>query len=161
MHQTSAALLNLQYQVLKNFHLTDIAVCNNLWYRHCILFPAFDDLKSIQIYTYTYIYSGKKHSWLERGSTEWFIVLNSYPAAECDYQIQQSNFYFNFPSNDGARIKLFKQWQPNRNIYTLATGWQQPNNRIQTVAPEPLQPNKGTCLMSTKKLAKTSNLVYY
>jgi len=69
----------------------------------------------------------KKHSWLEKGSTEWFIVVNSYPSAECDYKIQQSNFYFNFPSNNGNRITLFKQWQPNENIHTLTTGWQQPN----------------------------------
>jgi len=71
-------------------------------------------------------------------------VVNSYPAAECDYQIQQSNFYFNFLSNDGNKIKLFKQWQPNKNIHPLAIEWQQPNNSIQIVAPEPLQPNKAT-----------------
>jgi len=47
-------------------------------------------------------------------------VVNYYATAECDYQTQQSNFYFNFPSNDGKRIKLFKQWQPNKNIHTLA-----------------------------------------
>jgi len=49
--------------------------------------------------------------------------MNSYPTAKCDYQIQQSNLYFNFPSNDGDKIKLFKQRQPNKNIHTLATGW--------------------------------------
>jgi len=49
MHQTSAALLNLQCQVLQNFHLLEITLCNSLWHRHCILFPTCDDLKSIQI----------------------------------------------------------------------------------------------------------------
>jgi len=49
-------------------------------------------------------------------------VVNSYPTAECGYQIEQSNFYFNFPSNDSDRIKPFKQWQPNKNIHTLAIG---------------------------------------
>ena len=92
----------------------------------------------------------KKHSWLEKGSTEWFIVVNFYPTAECDYQIQQSNFYINFPSNDGDRIKLFKQRQPNKNIHTLAIRWQQPNDSIHIVTPVPLQPNKATWLMSTK-----------
>ena len=77
-------------------------------------------------------------------------MVNSYPAAECDYQIQQSSFYFNFPSNDGDGIKLFKQCQPKKNIQTLAIGWQQPNDSIQIVAPEPLQPYKATWLMSTK-----------
>ena len=77
-------------------------------------------------------------------------MVNSYPTAECDYQIQEPNFYFNFPSNDDDRIKLFKQWQPNKNIDTLATGWQQSNICIQTVAPEPLQPNKATWLKSTQ-----------
>ena len=77
-------------------------------------------------------------------------MVYSYPTAECDYQIQQSNFYFNFPSNDGDRIELFKQWQPNKNIDTLAIGWQQPNDSIQTVAPELLQPNEATRLMSAK-----------
>jgi len=67
-----------------------------------------------------------------------------YPTAECDYQIQQSNFYFNFPSNDGDRIQLFKRWQPNDNIHTLAIRLQQPNDSIQIVAHEPLQPNKAT-----------------
>ncbi len=71
-------------------------------------------------------------------------MVNSYPTAECNYHIQQSNFYFNFPLNDGDRIKPFKQWQPNKNIDTLATGRQQPNSSIQIVAPEPLQPNKAT-----------------
>jgi len=71
-------------------------------------------------------------------------VVNSYPTAECDYQTQKYNFYFNFPSNDGDRIELFKQWQPNINIHTQATGWQQPNESIHVVAPEPLQPNKAT-----------------
>jgi len=89
------------------------------------------------------------HSWPERGSTEWFIVVNSYPTAECDYQIEQSNFYINFPSNDGDRIKLLEQWQPNINTDTLAIGWQQPNKSIQIVATVPLQPNKATWLMST------------
>jgi len=46
--------------------------------------------------------------------------VNSYPAAECDYQIQQSNFYFNFPSNNvielnssnsGNLTKTFTHWQ--------------------------------------------------
>jgi len=45
----SAALLNLQCQVLQNFHLTEIAISDGLWHRHCILFPAFDDLNSMQI----------------------------------------------------------------------------------------------------------------
>jgi len=49
MHQTSAVLLNLQCQVLQNFHLTDIAIRGSLWHRHGILFPTFDDRKSIQI----------------------------------------------------------------------------------------------------------------
>jgi len=53
-------------------------------------------------------------------------VVNSYPLAVCDCKIQQSNFYFNFPSNDGERITLFKQWQPNKNIPALTTGWQKP-----------------------------------
>jgi len=35
-------------------------------------------------------------------------VVNSYPSAECDYKIQQSNFYFSFPSNDGDRITLIQ-----------------------------------------------------
>jgi hypothetical protein len=49
--------------------------------------------------------------------------MNSYPTAECDYQIwEASDFYLNFPSNDGDIIKLFKQWQPNKNIQTLAIG---------------------------------------
>jgi hypothetical protein len=48
--------------------------------------------------------------------------MNLYPAAECDHQIQKSYFYLTFPSNDGDRIKLFKQWQPKKNIHTLATG---------------------------------------
>jgi len=34
------------------------------------------------------IYPGKKNNWLEMGSAEWFIVVNSYQTAECDYQIQ-------------------------------------------------------------------------
>jgi len=54
------------------------------------------------------IYPGKKHNWLEMGSTEWFIVVNSYPTAESDYQIQQCNVYFNILLNDGDRIKLFR-----------------------------------------------------
>ena len=70
--------------------------------------------------------------------------------AECDYQTQQSNFYSNFTSNDDGRIKLFKQWQPNKNTDTLAVGWWQPNDSIRIMAPEPLQPNKATWLMSTK-----------
>ena len=74
----------------------------------------------------------------------------SYRTAECDYQIQQSNFYFNFPSNDGNRTKLFKQWQPNKHIHRLAIGRQQPNESIQIAAPESLQPNQVTGLMSTK-----------
>ncbi len=77
-------------------------------------------------------------------------MANSYATAECDYQIWQSNFYFNFPWNDDDRIKLFKQWEPNKNIQTMATEWQQPNNSIQIVGPEPMQPNKATWLMSTK-----------
>ena len=64
--------------------------------------------------------------------------------------IQQSNFYFNFPSNYGNGIKLFKQCQLKKNIQTLAIGWQQPNNSIQIVVPELLQRNKATGLMSTK-----------
>ena len=84
------------------------------------------------------------------GSTEWHIVVNSYQTAEGDYQIQQSNVYFHFLLNDGNRMKLFKQWQPNKNIHTQAIGWQQPNDSTQIVAPEPLQPNKATWLMSTK-----------
>jgi len=44
----------------------------------------------------------------------------------------------------------YSEWQPNKNIHTLETGWQQPSNSIQIVAPEPLQPNKATWLMSTK-----------
>jgi len=84
-HQTSAALLNLQCQVLQNFHLMDIAICGSLCHRHGILFPTFDDRKSIQILIS--IYPGKKHSWLQKGSTEWFIVANSYPTAECNYKI--------------------------------------------------------------------------
>jgi len=88
------------------------------------------------------------------GSAEWFIVVNSYQTADGDYQIQQCNFHFNFPSNDSDWIKLFKQWQPNKN--TLEIGWQQPNDIIQIVTPEPLQPNKATGLST-----KLSNLVYY
>jgi hypothetical protein len=42
--------------------------------------------------------------------------VNSYPTAECDYQIEQTIFYFNYSSNGGDRIKLFKQWQPNNHI---------------------------------------------
>jgi hypothetical protein len=79
-------------------------------------------------------------------------VVNSYPTAECDHQIQQPIFYFNFPSNDGDRInplnaelnpichllallggativvvsrlrvKLFKEWQPNKHIHIMAIG---------------------------------------
>jgi len=59
-HQTSAALLNLQCQVLQNFHLIEIAICDSLWHRQCVLFPTFDDLKSIQIQIC--IYPGKEHS---------------------------------------------------------------------------------------------------
>jgi len=60
-------------------------------------------------------------------------VKNSYPAAEHDYRIQQSNFYINFPSNDGNRIKLFKQWQPNKKHshtgnWMTATKWQYSNS---------------------------------
>jgi len=118
MHQTSAALLNLQCQVLQNIHLTEIAICDSLWHQHCILFPTFDDLQSKQILIC--IYPGKKHSWLEKGSTEWFTVVNSYQTAECDYQIQQSNFHFNFPSNNATELnssnsgnltKTFTHWQ--------------------------------------------------
>jgi len=82
---TSAALLNLQCQVLQNFHLTDIAIHGSLWHRHGILFPIFDEFKIIQILIR--IYPGKKHSWLAKGNTKWSIVVNSYPSAECDYQI--------------------------------------------------------------------------
>jgi len=49
MHQTSAALLNLQYKVLQNFHLSDIAIHGSLWHQNGMLFPTFDDRKSIQI----------------------------------------------------------------------------------------------------------------
>jgi len=49
MYQTSAALLNLQCQVLQNFHLTETAILDSVWHQPCILFPTFDDLKSIQI----------------------------------------------------------------------------------------------------------------
>jgi len=49
LHQTSAALQNVQYQVLQNFNLTDIAICGSSLHRHGILFPTFDDHKSIEI----------------------------------------------------------------------------------------------------------------
>jgi len=49
LHQTSAALQNVQYQVLHNFHLTDIAIWGSSLHRHGILLPTFDDHKSIQI----------------------------------------------------------------------------------------------------------------
>jgi len=58
--QTSAALLNLQCQVLQNFHLTEIALLDSLWHQHCILFPTFDDLTSTQTQICTY--RGKEHS---------------------------------------------------------------------------------------------------
>jgi len=47
-------------------------------------------------------------------------VVNSYQTAECDYQIQQSNFHFNFPSNNATELnssnsgnltKTFTHWQ--------------------------------------------------
>ena len=63
VYQTSAVLLDPQCQVLRNFHLTEIAIHDSLWHWHCILFPTFYDLKSIQIKIC--IYPGKKHSWLE------------------------------------------------------------------------------------------------
>jgi len=68
--------------------------------------------------------------------------VNSYPTAEFDYPIQQSNFYFNIPSNDGNRIKLLKLWKSNKNMGTLAIGRQQPNDNIQIVTLELLQSNK-------------------
>ena len=83
MHQTSAALIDPQCQVLWTFHLTDIAIRDSL-YQHCILFLISDNLKITQILIC--IYPGKKHSWLEKGSREWFTVVNSYPTEECDYQ---------------------------------------------------------------------------
>jgi len=148
MHQTSAALLNLQCQVLQNIHLTEIAICDSLWHRHCILFPTFDDLQSIQILTC--IHPGKKHSSLGKGSTEWFIVMNSYPTAECDHQIQQSNFLSNFPSNNATELNSSNSGNLKKQSHTLSIGWHQPNSSTQIVAPEPLQPNKATLLMSTK-----------
>jgi len=90
LHQTSAALQNVQCQVLKNFHLTDIAIWGSSIHRHGTLLPTFDDLKSIQIKIC--FYPGKTHGWLEKDSTEWFIVVNSYPKAECDYQIHAPHF---------------------------------------------------------------------
>ena len=126
VYQTSEALLDPQCQVLRNFHLTEVAI-----HAHCILFPTFYDLKSIQIIIC--IYPGKKHSWLEKGSTEWFTVVNSYPTEERDYQIQQSNFHFHFPSNDGDRInysnsgnlaKTFTHWQLDySNQMTVFKSW--------------------------------------
>jgi len=40
--------LFLQCPVLQNFHLTEIAIHDSLWYRHCNLFFIFDDHKSTQ-----------------------------------------------------------------------------------------------------------------
>ena len=77
MHQTSAALLNLQCQVLKNLYLTETAIHDSLWHWHCNLFPTFDDLESIHILICNY--PGKKNSQLEKSRIEWFIVVNSYP----------------------------------------------------------------------------------
>jgi len=76
-----------------------------------------------EVYIYKYVFiQVRGTAWLEKGSTELFVVVNSYPTAECDYQIQQSNLYCNFPSNDGDRIKLCKRWQPNKKIHILAIG---------------------------------------
>jgi len=43
-------------------------------------------MDSIIIIIIIIIYPGKKHSWLEKGSREWFTVVNSYPTEDCDYQ---------------------------------------------------------------------------
>jgi len=57
------------------------------------------------------------------------MVLYSYPAAECDYQTQQSKFYFNFPSNDGDRLN----YSNRGNLTTSLTHWQLDDSNQTTV----------------------------
>ena len=54
MHQTSAALINPQCQVLWTFHLKDIAIHDSLWHRRCILFL---HLKILKLYKYEYLFT--------------------------------------------------------------------------------------------------------
>jgi len=54
MHQISAAQLNLQRQVLQYIHLTEIAICDSLWYWQCTSFATSDHLQSIQILIHIY-----------------------------------------------------------------------------------------------------------